>query len=66
VTWLDACAGLSLELAGATCAARLWGCTQRLREEMGSPMTTPERARHESLLAAARSTLHDDAEFDRA
>ena len=66
VTWLDAFAGLSLEFASATCAARLWGCTQRLREEIGSPMSTPERARHERLVAAARSALHDDAAFDRA
>ena len=29
-------------------------------------MSTPERARHERLVAAARSALHDDAAFDRA
>ncbi len=46
------------------CAARLWGCTQRLREEIGSAMSAPERARHERLLADVRSALHDDAAFD--
>jgi tetratricopeptide (TPR) repeat protein len=66
VTWLDAFAGLSLEFASATSAARLWGCTERLREEIGSPLSTPERARHERLIAAARSALHDDAAFERA
>src|SRR5262245_10541780 len=66
VTWLDAFAGLSLEFASATCAAHLLGCTQRLREQIGSPMSMPERARHERMVAAARSTLHDDAAFDRA
>ncbi|MDM0115972.1 tetratricopeptide repeat protein [Variovorax sp. J22R133] len=64
--WLDAFAGLSLAFASASCAARLWGCTQRLREEIGSPMTTPERARHERLMAAARSALQDDSAFDAA
>ncbi|MET0918072.1 MAG: tetratricopeptide repeat protein [Burkholderiales bacterium] len=66
VSWLDACAGLSLAFATATRAANLWGCTQRLREEIGSPMSTPERARHGRLLAAARRALHDDAAFDAA
>lgn len=66
VTWLDVFAGLSLEFASATSAARLWGCTQRLREEIGSPMSMPERARRERLLAAARGALQDDASFDRA
>ena len=66
VAWLDAYAGLSLEFAAATCAARLFGCTQRLREEMGSPMSMPERARHERLVAAARCALPDDAAFGLA
>jgi len=64
--WLDAFAGLSLAFTNATCAARLWGCTQRLREDVGSPMSTPDRARHDRLMAAARRTLHDDAAFDLA
>jgi hypothetical protein len=29
-------------------------------------MSTPERARHGRLLAAARRALHDDAAFDAA
>ena len=66
VSWLDACAGLSLAFAIATRAANLLGCTQRLREEIGSPMSTPERARHGRLVAAARRALRDDAAFDRA
>ena len=58
--------GLSPAFASAACAARLWGCAQRLREEIGSPMSTPERTRHDRLVTAARSALHDDAAFDRA
>ena len=66
VTWLDACAGLSVEFASATDAARLWGCAQRSREELGSPMPMPERDRHERLVAAARRALGDDAAFELA
>ena len=66
VTWLDAFAGLSLAFASPTFAARLWGCAQRLREEIGSPMSTPECARQERLAATARSALHDDAAFEIA
>jgi non-specific serine/threonine protein kinase len=66
VTWLDAFAAVAAELASATSAARLWGCAERSREEIGSPMSRPERARHERLVAAARSALHDDAAFDLA
>ena len=66
LAWLDTFAGLSLQFASATSAARLWGCTQRLREEMGSPMPEPERVRQARLVAAARSALHDDAAFDSA
>jgi non-specific serine/threonine protein kinase len=66
LAWLDAFAGLSLEFASAACAARLWGCAQRLREEIGSPMSARERARQDRWVDAARAALHDDGEFDRA
>jgi len=66
LNWLDAFAGLSLQFASATGAARLWGCTQHLREEIGAAMSTPERTRQERLVAAARSALHDNAAFDLA
>lgn len=66
VTWLGACADLLLKLAGATAAARLWGRTQRSREEIGAPMSAPARSRHDRLVAAARSALNDDDAFERA
>ncbi|WP_213957818.1 tetratricopeptide repeat protein [Variovorax sp. dw_954] len=65
-TWLDAFAGLAPAFAGADCAARLWGCVQRLREEIGAPMSTPERARRGRMMASARNALADDAAFDLA
>jgi non-specific serine/threonine protein kinase len=63
---LEAFAGLSLEFASPTEAARLWGRAQRLREEIGAPQGISDRARYERQVAAARSALHDDAAFDRA
>lgn len=59
LAWLGAFAGLSR-------SAGLWGCAERLREEIGAPMSKPERARHERLVAAARIALHDDGAFARA
>ena len=65
--WLETFAALSVEFAGETCAARLWGCARRLREEMGTELATPSvRGRQERLVASARSTLADDAAFDAA
>jgi predicted ATPase len=65
-TALEAAAGLSLKSASPTEAARLWGCTQRLRDEFDSARTSFETERYERLVAAARSALQDDAAFDRA
>jgi non-specific serine/threonine protein kinase len=63
---LEAFAGVSLESARATVAARLWGRAQRLREEIGAPQGISDRARYERQVAAARHGLHDDAAFDLA
>ncbi|MEJ8848244.1 ATP-binding protein [Variovorax rhizosphaerae] len=65
-TLLDACAGLWLAFANVTCAARLWGCTERLREAIGAPMSAPQRARHQRLVNDARDALNDDEAFDDA
>ena len=63
VAWLDAFAGLSAQAVHATSAARIWGCTQRAREQIGAPLSVPERARQDRLVAAARGALHDEAAF---
>jgi predicted ATPase/DNA-binding winged helix-turn-helix (wHTH) protein len=62
--WLDVLAGLAKDLAGPSCAARVWGCVQRHREEMCLPRG--DASRHLRLLAAARRALNDEAAFDRA
>jgi predicted ATPase/class 3 adenylate cyclase len=47
-------------------AARVWGAAERLREEVGSPLSPNERTRYDPRVAAARAALGDDAAFDRA
>ncbi|HTI46643.1 MAG TPA: tetratricopeptide repeat protein [Casimicrobiaceae bacterium] len=47
-------------------AARLWGCAESLREEIGVPLHADEAPRLAGQLSAARAALHDDAAFDRA
>ena len=53
-------------LGGSLRAARIWGAAERLREEIGSPLPQNERPRHDRRVAAARTSLKDDAAFDRA
>ena len=61
---LEATAGLLLDFARPTDAARVWGYAQRLREDLVMPQGVPERDRYQVQVARARSTLQDDASFD--
>ena len=45
-------------------AARIWGATERLRAEIGKPLTPSERPRYDRWVAAARIASGDDAAFD--
>jgi hypothetical protein len=63
---LQAFAALSVELAGPTGGAPLWGATERVSEEIGAVLSKLERVRFERQVAAARSALNDDAMFDAA
>ena len=47
-------------------AAHIGGAAERLREEIGSPLTPDERIRHDRHMAAARAALGDDTAFNRA
>lgn len=47
-------------------AAQIGGAAERLREEMGFPLETEERLRHDRHMAAARIALGDDAAFNLA
>jgi non-specific serine/threonine protein kinase len=53
-------------IGNARHAAHLGGAAERLREEIGSPLETDERLRHERHMAAARTALGDDATFYQA
>ena len=46
-------------------AARIWAAAERLREEIGVPLRSFDRANYEDALVAARAALGDDA-FERA
>jgi hypothetical protein len=47
-------------------AARIWGASERLCGEIGSPLQANERPRYDRRVAMARVALGDDAAFDRA
>jgi predicted ATPase/DNA-binding winged helix-turn-helix (wHTH) protein len=53
-------------IGSAIDAAHIGGAAERLREELGFPLTTDERIRHNRHMAAVRAALGDDAAFNRA
>jgi len=63
----------SLEIAAAVVAAlgsqlrsaRIWGAAERLREEIGLPLSPIERPRYHRRVVVARAALGDDAAFHR-
>lgn len=63
---LEALACLSLEIASATDAARIWGQAQRLRDDICSPQCIPEKARCERYIAVARRAVLDESSFRQA
>ena len=46
-------------------AAGIWGAVERLREDVGSPMSPSEKPRYDGIVMSARAALGDTA-FDRA
>ena len=59
-------ADVAFALAVLDRAARLWGGAEKLREDIGAPLTLQERPRHDRQVAAARTAIGDDAAFDSA
>jgi non-specific serine/threonine protein kinase len=47
-------------------ASVIWGYTERLRLDMGSPHSRRDQQRHERSVTSARAALGDDAAFDAA
>ncbi len=63
---LEGLAAVHAGLGDPLRAARVWGAAERLRAEVGSPLTPIGRPPYDRPVAAARATLADDAAFDRA
>jgi tetratricopeptide (TPR) repeat protein len=63
---LERLAHVAFVLAESLRAARIWGAAERLREELGVPLSADERLRYEPLVASARDTLDDPTAFDLA
>jgi predicted ATPase/class 3 adenylate cyclase len=59
-------AAVAAALGSPVRAARLWGAEERLRAEVGSPVSAHERPDYDREIAAARAALGDDPAFDRA
>ena len=63
---LEGLAGVVAALGSSLRAACIWGAAERLREEIGSPLSPTERSRCDRCSAAARAAAGDGAAFDRA
>ena len=63
---LEAFAAVAFALIGPEPAARIWGRVERLREEIGAPITPAQRPWYDRQVAAARAALGDDVAFDLA
>jgi non-specific serine/threonine protein kinase len=63
---LEAFAAVTFALTGPEPAARIWGRVERLREEIGAPITPAQRPWYDRHVAAARAALGDGVAFDRA
>ena len=62
---LEGLAGVVAALGGSLRAARIWGAAERLRAEVGSPLSPRDRPDYDRRMAVARTALGDDAAFDR-
>jgi predicted ATPase/class 3 adenylate cyclase len=63
---LEGLAAVVADLGSSLRAARIWGAAERLREEIGTPLSPTERSHYDQRGAAARAAVGDDAAFDRA
>jgi tetratricopeptide (TPR) repeat protein len=63
---LEAFAAVAFALTGPEPAARIWGRVERLREEIGAPITPAQRPWYDRQVTAARAALGDGVAFDLA
>ncbi|MEO5881410.1 MAG: tetratricopeptide repeat protein [Caldimonas sp.] len=66
IAWsLEGLARASLDLADIGRALRLWSSVERLRDEIGAPLSPHQRALVDKHVAAARIAVATGADFDR-
>jgi predicted ATPase/class 3 adenylate cyclase len=63
---LEGLAAVVASLRDSLRAARIWGATERLRAEIGTPLPPNQRPGYDRRVAAARIASGDDAAFDSA
>jgi non-specific serine/threonine protein kinase len=63
---LEALAAVAFALTGPEPAARIWGRVERLREEIGAPITPAQRPWYDRQVTGARAALGDGVAFDLA
>lgn len=63
---LEGLAALMSACAQPRQAVRIWGATERLREEIGAPLSPTERADHALQVSAAGAAMPDHAAFELA
>jgi len=63
---LEGLAAVVASLRDSLRAARIWGATERLRAEIGTPRPQNEMPSYDRYVAAARIASGDDAAFDSA
>jgi len=63
---LEGLAAVAAALGSSLPAAHIWGAAERLREEIGTPLSPTERSRYDQHRGAARAAVGGDTFFDRA
>jgi hypothetical protein len=63
---LEASAAVAFALTGPEPAARIWGCVERLRDQIGAPMAPSARSWYNRHVTGARAALGDDVAFELA
>jgi len=63
---LEALASLAVDMGAPDRAARIWGSAERLREEIGAPISPAQRLRYDSQVDSARAVMSDGSAFASA
>jgi non-specific serine/threonine protein kinase len=65
IVWsLETLACVALDLGNPGRAARIWGSSERLRDDVGAPISPMQRPSYAAHLARGRSAMGDDSAFE--